>query len=76
MIELTDEQESQIKGGGWPPRAVNRTTREEFVLIHAALFERVRHILEAEDEITAIEEMYPTITEALDRDESVSRESA
>ena len=46
---------------GWPPRAVNPKTREEFVLIHAALFERVRQILEAEDEIPAIEEMYPSV---------------
>jgi hypothetical protein len=76
MIEITAEQQRQIAEGGWPPRAVNPRTGEEFVLIHAALFERVRQVLEAEDEIPAIEEMYPAVTEAIERDEPTSRESA
>ena len=67
MIELSGEQQRQIHEGGWPPRVVNPKTQEEFVLLHAALFERVRHILEAEDEIPAIEEMYPAVSEAINR---------
>ncbi len=76
MIELTGEQQRKMQEGGWPPRALNPVTGEEFVLLHAGLFERVRQVLEAEDEIAAIEEMYPAVSEAIDRDESASRESA
>jgi hypothetical protein len=76
LIQLTPEQQRQMKEERWPGRAINPSTGEEFVLIHAALFERVRQVLEADDEIPAIEEMYPAVAEVVDRDESVSRESA
>jgi len=76
MIKLTTEQQRQINEQGWPPRVMNMDTGEEFVLLHAAMFERVRHILEIEDEIEGVEQMYPLLTEVLDRDESTSRESA
>jgi hypothetical protein len=76
MIEITAEQQRRIAEDGWPPRAVNPQTGEEYVLLHAALFERIRQLLENEDDIPAIEEMYRTVTEAIDRDEPDSRESA
>jgi hypothetical protein len=76
MIELTGEQQHQMMNEGWPPRVVNPNTREEFVLIHAALFDRVRQTLEAEDEIPAIEEAYPAVAEVMDHEESAARESA
>jgi hypothetical protein len=40
------------------------------------MFERVRAILEAEDEIAAVEEMSPLAGEVLDAGETSSRESA
>jgi hypothetical protein len=76
MIEFTGEQQRWMQEEGWPPRAVNPGTGEEFVLLHAGLFERVRQVLEVEDEVAAIEEMYPAVSEAIDCDDSTSRESA
>jgi hypothetical protein len=64
MIELTGEQQDKLRDGGWPRHALNPKTGEEFVLLHTALYERVRHLLEAEDEILAIEEMYPNCLKA------------
>ncbi len=40
------------------------------------MYERARAILEDEDEIAAIEETYPLVTEVLDAEEPSSRESA
>jgi hypothetical protein len=40
------------------------------------MFERVRQILEAADEVPAIEEMYPALSEVVNSDDSVTRESA
>lgn len=65
MIELTADQLRQLEQGGWPPRATNPATGETFVLIHAEMFERVRTILEKEDEIAEIEETYPLVSEIL-----------
>jgi hypothetical protein len=77
MIELTEEQRKQIAHEGWPPAVVNPDTGESFVLLHAELFERVRSVLEEEDEIAAVREMYPLVSQALDQqDGNSSRESA
>jgi hypothetical protein len=49
------------------------------VLLHAELYERVRALLEAEDELDAVREMQPLVNEALDRgerDDADSREGA
>ena len=59
MIELTQPQQRELREGGWPPRAFDPATRETFVLLPAAMFERVRALLETEDEIAAVEEMSP-----------------
>jgi hypothetical protein len=59
MIELTDQQRREIRESGWPPEVKDPRTGETFVLIHKEMFERVRAMLEAEDEIADIEEMYP-----------------
>jgi hypothetical protein len=75
MIKLTGEQQRQMNEEGWPPRFVNLATGEEFVLLHAAMFERVRPVLETEDEIAAVEEMYPVLTEVVD-ESPAGRESA
>jgi hypothetical protein len=79
MIELTEQQMKELARAGWPPRVVNPATQETFVLIHDEMYERVRALLEAEDELDAIREMQPLVNEALDqgeRDDPVARESA
>jgi hypothetical protein len=79
MIELTEQQCQQIEGSGWPPRVSNPRTRETFVLLRLEMYERVRAILEKEDDIAGIEEMYPLVHEALDAGEGqdpVAREKA
>ncbi len=73
MIELTDQQQRLLAKSGWPPRAVNPATKEMFVLLPEGMFERVRAVLEEEDEIAAVEEMGPLANEVLDEP---SRESA
>ncbi len=76
MIELTEQQQREIRDGGWPPRVLNPSTQETFVLLHAEMFERVRALLEAEDDLGAVEEMSALAGEVLDAGESSSRESA
>jgi hypothetical protein len=76
MIELTEQQQREIREGAWPPRVRNPSTEETLVLIPAEMFERVRAILEAEDEIAAVEEMSPLAGEVLDAGEAAPRESA
>lgn len=66
MIELTEEQQRELERSGWPPAVANPKTGETFVLLHKELFERVRAILEEEDEIEAIREMHPIVSSALD----------
>jgi hypothetical protein len=58
------------------PRVLNPATRETLILLPAEMFERVRAILEAEDEIAAVEEMSPLAGEVLDAGETCSREIA
>ncbi len=79
MIELTEQQQREIRETGWPPCVVNPSTQEKFVLLRVEMYERVRALLEEEDEIASVEEMYPLVNEALDADENagaVSKESA
>jgi hypothetical protein len=77
MIELTQEQRQALKEQqSYPPRFLDPDTRTTFVLLREELYERVRAILEEEDEIAAIEETYPLVSEVLDADEVSSRESA
>jgi len=76
MIELTEQQQQELREAGWPPRVLNPATRETLVLIPAEMFERVRAILEDEDEIAAVEEMAPLAREVLDADDASPRESA
>jgi mRNA-degrading endonuclease toxin of MazEF toxin-antitoxin module len=74
MIELTEQQQREFMKEGWPPRALNPATGEIFVMVHQEMFERVRAILEEEDELAAAEEMLPLASEV--SDEAPSRESA
>jgi hypothetical protein len=75
MIELTEQQQRDVAQAGWPPEVTDPRTGERFVLIPKDMFERVRAILEDEDEIADVEEMYPLAAEVLDADETASRES-
>jgi hypothetical protein len=76
MLELTEQQQRELREAGQPPRILNPRTQEMFVLLHSEMYERVRVLLEEEDEIPAIEEMAPLVSEALDAADSSSRESA
>ena len=76
MIELTEQQQRELRDGGWPPRVLNPATQETLVLLPAEMFERVRAILETEDEIAVVEDMSVLTGEVLDADESSPRESA
>jgi len=78
-IELTAQQQQALEERQeYPARVVNPRTNETFVLIHADMYERVRALLEEEDEIPSIREMYPQVSQVLDTDEeeNSSRESA
>jgi hypothetical protein len=75
MIELTDKQQRELAAAGWPPRVHNPSTRETFVLLHTEMYERVRAILEAEDELDAVREMQPLVNEAIDQGERADAES-
>ena len=76
MIELTEQQQRELGAAGWPAPVLNPATRETFVLLPTGMFERVRALLEAEDDIAAVEEMAPLAGEVLDADEPSARESA
>jgi hypothetical protein len=49
MIELTQEQHAAIEGSQEPVRAVDPTTRAEYVLVRADLYDRLKTAL-SEDE--------------------------
>ncbi len=76
MIELTERQRQEMRQAGWPPELVDPQSGEKFVLIHKEMFDRVRAILEREDEIVDVEAMLPLVSEALSAGDSTSRESA
>lgn len=78
-IELTAEQQRALaEPQEFPPRVVNPQTNESYVLLHAEMYERVRALLEEEDEIASVQETYPLVSKALDASdaESSSKESA
>jgi hypothetical protein len=74
MIELTEQQQRALAASGWPPEVTNPRTGERFVLIHKEMFERVRAILEEEEEIAEVEEMLPLTAAVLDADDARSPE--
>ena len=66
-LELNAEQRKSLADRhDFPPRILNPETNETYVLIHAELYERVRPILEAEDDIAAVRETYPLVARVLD----------
>jgi hypothetical protein len=78
-IELTAEQQRALaQPQEFPPRFVNPQTNETYVLLHAEMYERVRAILEDEDEIASVRETYPLVGKTLDAGEveGSSKESA
>src|SRR5271156_6125062 len=72
MVELT-EQLQELQKSGWPPRILNPRTQQTYVLLHVEMFNRVLRLLQDEDEIATVEEMYPLVNEVLDTDEASSR---
>jgi hypothetical protein len=71
MIELTPEQRHALdERHEFPPRVRDPHTQEIFVLLHAEMYERVRAILEEDDEINSVREMYRLTGEVLDEGEA------
>ena len=79
-IELTAKQQRQAleEGQEFPPQVINPRTKETYVLLHTELYERVRGLLEEEDEIASVRETYPLVSKILDAEEedNSSKESA
>jgi hypothetical protein len=78
-IELTAEQQQALaEVAEFPPRVVHPGTGESYVLLHAEMYERVRAILESEDELAAVRETYPLMSAVLDAEDAqaTSKESA
>jgi hypothetical protein len=78
-IELTTQQLQALEERQeFPPRVINPRTKETFVLIHVEMYERVRAVLEEEDEIAFVNETYPLAIEVLDAEdaEDSSKEDA
>lgn len=67
MIELTEQQQRQLKENGWPPEVTNPQTGQTFVLIPKEMFARVHAILAKEDELDDVEEMLPLASEVWER---------
>jgi hypothetical protein len=66
-IELTTEQLRALEEHHeFPPRVTNSRTKETYVLLPAEMYERVRALLEEEDEIGSVRETYPLVSRALD----------
>jgi hypothetical protein len=78
MIQLTEHQQQELCREDWPPRVLDPRTRETFVLLPTELYERARALLEAEEEIAAVREMYPLVSRILEEGEATddSKESA
>ncbi len=75
MIDLTPEQQQAMdQRHEFPPRVRDPRTQEVFVLLHAEMFERVRAVLEEEDEVAAVRETYPLVARALDEGETPTPE--
>jgi hypothetical protein len=66
MIELTQEQRTLLEQGPGPVRAVDPTTRAEYVLVRAELYERLRSLLS--DEQDWARDAYPAALEVFARE--------
>ena len=68
--------EARESGRKMPPRVVNPRTNQTYVLLPAELYERVRAVLEDEDDIAAVRETYPAVGSVLDGGNSTLRKYA
>jgi hypothetical protein len=50
MLELTEPQRQAVEAGGEPPTLVDAKTQTAYVLIRKDLYERVRELLEEEED--------------------------
>ena len=58
MIELTEEQRQELAGAE-PTRVVDPLTKNEYVLVPVAIYDRLKGILDADDP----EDMYPLLAD-------------
>jgi hypothetical protein len=69
MIELTEQQQQALEAQqGEPPRVVNPRTQETYVLVPAALYDRMKELLEEEEELREVREMYPHVWQVMRED--------
>jgi len=67
MIELTPEQRRELKEmNGVAVRAVDPDTHQEYVLVRAEIYERLRTLLTEGDEF--VQDMYPHVMEVFGRE--------
>jgi hypothetical protein len=56
MIELTEEQRSAVAASAeTPPRVIDPATRETYVLLRAEVYERLKGILDDDDDARGME---------------------
>lgn len=58
MIELTEEQREAVAATGEnPPRVVDPNTQTKYVLVREEVYDRVKRILEADEDTEYVREM-------------------
>jgi hypothetical protein len=58
MIELTEEQRKELEGNGENARVLNPATNEQYVLVRAQVFERIKGLISDDPD-----EMYSLLAE-------------
>jgi hypothetical protein len=69
MIELTLEQRKAVATDAeTPPRVIDPSTHAKYVLVREELYDRVRQVLEVDEESRFVREMTPHVMEVFGRD--------
>lgn len=67
-MQLTEEQAQATRESARPIRLTDPETQAEYVLVRAELFDRLRELLEGDDELAEVRAMYPHIWEVMRED--------
>ncbi len=69
MIELTPEQQKALaRDCANPPRVMDRSTRDKYVLVREEMYERVRHRFEEDGDSQFVRAMTPHVMNVFGRD--------
>ena len=68
MVELTEQQRQELRGED-PPRIHDPQTNEIYVLIKSSTYERLRHLLEEDEEGPTMEEVALLVEQAMREDD-------